>query len=195
MNKPNNYDNTRSGGSFTPINLGGHRAIIKYVEEKTSRNGKPMAVVSIDFASEDAQPRYFEDQYLADNRPDRKWPYQATQYIVTEDADGNTSRSFKGFCTAYENSNNAQIKWGGSNWGAQFKGKRIGVVYGEVEEEYNGEIKTRRRIRWFCDDHKAADQDIPAKQFYKGSPTSAPAAPTDAPWMDVPDFSGDDLPF
>lgn len=195
MNKPNNYDNTRSGGSFTPITLGGHRAIIKNVEERTSRNGKQMAVVSIDFAAEDSQPKYFEEQYRSDTRPEKKWPFQAVQYIVTEDGEGNTSRSFKSFCTSFENSNDIKIKWGGSNWGAQFKNKRIGAVYGEVEEEYNGEIKTRRRIRWFCDDHKAAEQDVPAKQLYKGAATTTPTNNGDTPWMDVPEFSGEDLPF
>lgn len=192
MNKPNNYDSTRSGGEFTPIELGGHRGIVKEVKETTSRSGKDMVVVSIDFAAEDAQPKYFEEQYRNDTRDQKKWPYQAVQYIVTEDAEGNTSRSFKSFCTNFEASNNCQVKWG-DNWGAQFKGKRIGVVYGEVEEEYNGEIKTRRRIRWFCDDHKAAEQAIPQKQFYKGA-KPAPADSGDGPWMPT-DFSEDELPF
>lgn len=192
MNKPNGYDQTKTTGEFTPIVLGGHRAIIKQVEERKSRSGKDMVVVSIDFASEDAQPRYFEDQYRSDTRDPKKWPYQAVQYIVTEDSEGNTSRSFKSFCTAFENSNGVQIQWGGSNWGNQFKNRRIGVVFGEVEEEYNGEIKTRRRIRWFCEDGKAQEADIPAKRFAAGS-SSAPSSSGDE-WMST-DFSGEELPF
>lgn len=193
MKKPNNYDSTRAGGEYTPIELGGHRGIIKQVNETTSKSGKDMIVVFIDFAAEDKQPKYFDEQYKADTRDQKKWPYQATQYIVTEDAEGNTSRSFKSFCTNFEASNNCQVKWG-DNWGAQFKGKRIGVVYGEVEDEYNGEIKTRRRIRWFCDDHKAAEQPIPDKQLFKGKASSAPADSGDGPWMPT-DFSEDELPF
>ena len=174
MNKPNNYDQTRAGGEFTPIELGGHRAIIKEVREDQTKAGNPMIVVSIDFAAEDRQPRYFDDQYRADTRNPKKWPYQAVQYITTEDKDGNTSRSFKSFCTAYEDSNGVSVKWGdGPQWGAQFKG---------------------RRIAWFCDDHKALEQDIPAKRLYNG-PRPEPVAsdPTDE-WMPT-DFSQDDLPF
>lgn len=193
MNKPNNYDTTRSGGEFTPVELGGHRAIIKQVEETTSKSGKDMVVVSIDFAAEDAQPKYFEEQYRNDTRDPKKWPFQAVQYIVTEDNDGNTSRNFKSFCTSFEASNNTQIKWGGNNWPQQFKNRRIGVVFGEVEEEYNGEIRTRRRIRWFCDDSKAAEQDIPKKQLYKGARPAATASSDD--WMQIPDTSEDELPF
>lgn len=193
MNKPNGYDQTKASREFTPIVLGGHRAIIKQVEETKSRSGKNMVVVYIDFASEDAQPRYFEDQYRSDTRDPKKWPFQAVQYIVTEDSEGNTSRSFKSFCTSFENSNGVQIKWGNSGWCDQFKNRRIGVVFGEVEEEYNGEIKTRRRIRWFCDDGKASDADIPAKKFASGSSYSAPTNSGDE-WMST-DFSGEELPF
>lgn len=198
MNKPNNYDNTRSNsGEFEPIELGGHRGIIKQVEETTSKTGKPMAVVYIDFAPEDKQPRYFEDQYKNDTRADKKWPFQATQYIVTEDAEGNTSRSFKGFCTAYEDSNGAKIQWGnGPQWAAQFKNRRIGVVFREVEEEYNGEIRTRRRIAWFCDDHKATEQGVPAKRLYNGPrPAAATTATETTEWMPMPPADAEDLPF
>lgn len=194
MNKPNNYDNTRTGGDYTPIELGGHRAIIQQVEETQSKSGKDMIAVYIDFASEDRQPHYFSDQYKADTRDQKKWPFQAVQYILAEDSEGNTSRSFKSFCTAYEDSNGIQIKWGGNSWGSQFKGRRIGVVFGEVEEEYNGEIKTRRRIRWFCDDHKAADADIPAKRYSATGGRQA-ASSSGAEWMPFPDNAGEDLPF
>lgn len=192
MNKPNNFDNTRANTNYTPIILGGHRCIIQSVEEKQSRSGRDMISVYIDFASEDAQPKYFAEQYRSDTRAEKKWPFQAIQNILVNDSEGNTSRSFKSFCTAFEDSNGVQIKWGCSDWEKQFKGRRIGAVFGEVEEEYNGEIKTRRRIRWFCDDHKAGDANIPAKKFA----TSSSSSPADSgnEWMPV-NFEGDELPF
>lgn len=195
MNKPNNYDNTRTGGEYTPIELGGHRAVIKQVEETKSRSGKDMIVVSIDFASEDKQPKYFEDQYKADTRDPKKWPYQAVSYIMAEDANGNTNRSFKSFCTAYEDSNGATVHWGGSDWAAQFKNRRIGVVYREEESDYNGEFKIQRRIAWFCDDHKALDQDIPARKALKNGFSAGETATTAEQWMPMPDTDSDELPF
>ena len=29
MQKPNNYDETQAGGEFTPVELGGHKLVIK----------------------------------------------------------------------------------------------------------------------------------------------------------------------
>ena len=60
-----------------------------------SKNGKDMIKVSFDFAKNDKQPGYFEKAFRDDIRPEKKWPNQATQYILTEDAEGNCSRSFK----------------------------------------------------------------------------------------------------
>lgn len=200
MNKPNNYDNTRAGGDYTPIELGGHRAIIKQVEETKSRSGKDMIIVSIDFAQEDKQPHYFADQYKADTRDPKKWPFQAVSYIMAEDANGNTNRSFKGFCTAYEDSNGVSINWGnGSQWPEQFKNRRIGVVYREEESEYNGEFRIQHRIAWFCNDHKALDQDIPARKALRngsdsGSATASAPATNGDEWLPT-DFSADELPF
>ena len=193
MNKPNNYDNTRTGNSFVPINLGGHFAVIKQVEEMKSRSGKDMIAVYIDFADGDEQAHYFADQYKNDTRAEKKWPYQAIHYITTEDAEGNTRRDFKAFCTAFEDSNGTTIKWGGSNWGAQFKNKKIGVVFRDVEEEYNGDIRTRRRIAWFCNYEEADSQPIPAKKPYNG-PRTAPATNSND-WMQIPDGVEDELPF
>ena len=106
MKKPNNYENTQVQGEFTPVELGGHKLVIKQVEERTSRNGKPMIVVYFDFAPGDKQAGYFTEAFKNDIRPDKKWSNQATNYIPTEDNDGNCSRSFKTFLTCIEHSNN-----------------------------------------------------------------------------------------
>ena len=96
MKKPNNYDNTKAQGEFTPVELGGHKLVIKQVSEKKSKNIKDMIVVFFDFAPDDSQPGYFSKQFADDIRPEKTWPNQATQYILVKDQDGNTSRSFKG---------------------------------------------------------------------------------------------------
>lgn len=195
MIKPNNYDNTQTGSDFTPIEVGGHHAVIMNVKEKESSTGKPMVVVALDFAKNDKQAGYFKKQFDNDTRPkdEKKWPYQAVQYIVTVDGQGNCSRSFKGFITAFEKSNNCEAVWG-DKFLAQFKNKKIGVVYGEVEEEYNGEIKTRRRIRWFCEDSKVNDAKVPDKKYFSNS-SSAPTITTNDEFMNIPEGSDDEVPF
>lgn len=194
MQKPNSFDDVNAGGEFTPIALGGHHAVIMSVKEQKSSTGKDMVVVALDFAKNDAQPGYFKAQFDNDTRSEKKWPYQGVQYIVTEDSEGKCSRSFKGFITSFEKSNNTTTNWG-DKFVNQFKNKKIGVVYGEVEEEYNGEIKTRHRIRWFCEDAKADSQNVPEKKYYTGT-ISKPAATTNNDgFMNIPENSDEEIPF
>lgn len=178
MQKPNNYDQTQAGGDFTPVELGGHKLIIKQVSETKSKNGKDMIVVLFDFAPEDSQAGYFTEQFANDIRPDKKWPNQATQYILTEDAEGKCNRSFKSFTTCVEHSNTGfTTQWGIDNWGAQFKNKKIGGVFGIVEEEYNGERKKKRKLRWFTAYDKALDAEVPEEKLLPaGTATPTPSA-------------------
>lgn len=197
MQKPNNYDETQVGGDYTPIEIGGHHAVIISVKEQQSSTGKNMVVVALDFARNDSQPGYFKNQYDGDEREGKKWPYQAVQYIVTEGTDGKCSRNFKSFITSFEKSNNVNITWG-DKFPAQFKNKKIGVVYGEVEEEYNGEVKTRRRIRWFCEDGKVADQKVPEKKTLNSTSatsTTSKAATSDNSFVNVPEGVDEEIPF
>ena len=193
MQKPNNYDQTQAGGDFTPVELGGHKLIIKQVSETKSKAGKNMIVVLFDFAPEDKQAGYFTEQFANDIRPDKKWPNQATQYILTEDNDGKTSRSFKTFCTCVEHSNTGFTTQWGDNWGAQFKNKKIGGVFGIVEEEYNGERKKKRKLRWFTAFDKALDADVPAEKLLP-SGVVMPKPDADG-FMNIPDGIDEELPF
>lgn len=194
MKKPNNFDEVNAGGDFTPIALGGHHAVIVSVKEQKSSTGKDMVVVALDFAKNDSQPGYFKAQFDNDTRSEKKWPYQGVQYIVTEDADGKCSRSFKGFITSFERSNNVTTKWD-DKFAAQFKNKKIGVVYGEVEEEYNGEVKTRHRIRWFCEDAKVDSQNIPDKKYLTNSTSRITAKPNADGFMEIPEGTDEEIPF
>lgn len=191
MQKPNSYDEVQVGGDFTPIELGGHHAIIKDVKEQKSQNGKDMIVVAIDFAKNDKQADYFMQSFEKDIRPDKKWPFQAVQYILVEGPDGKTTRNFKSFITAFEKSNNCESVWGEA-FCKQFKGKKIGVVYGNVEEEYNGERKMRRRIRWFCEDAAVDTAKVPDDKLLG---TGTTVRSTDNSFVNVPDGVDEEIPF
>jgi hypothetical protein len=174
MQKPTGYDEAKASGDFTPVELGGHYAVIKQVSETTSGSGVQMVVVVLDFAGNDKQPEYHSRAFKSDDRDDKKWPYNGTKWVFVYDAQdrSKTSRQFKTFCTCFEKSNGVQIQWGGSNWGQQFKGKKIGVVYGEEENEYDGKITMRRVPRWFCDWNKVNDQKIPEPKYLSGHDAS-----------------------
>ena len=196
MNKPMNYDNV-STGDFTPANPGGHHMIVKQVKEQQSRSGKDMLVVAADFAPNDSQPLYMSKLFESDTRPDKKWPRAGTIYIVTTDNNGQCSRNFKTFITSFERSNGVQVNWvDGPAFVAQFAGKKIGGVYGIVEDEYTGERKKRSELRWFCEDSKVEGAKVPEPKLL---PTQGAAPVTASAAGTVPaGFTGvevDDIPF
>lgn len=200
MKKPNNYDNTQASGEFTPVELGGHRLIIKQVNETKSKKGKPMIVVLFDFAQDDVQPGYFMKQFKDDIRPEKKWPNQATQYILTEDENGDCSRSFKTFVTCVEHSNNGfSVQWG-DNFEKQFKNKSVGGVFGYQKDYYDGKEREKRVLRWFTSMEKVAEAKIPdtsETQAYKNHKNGYPAGSTadSDGFMNIPDGVEEELPF
>ena len=200
MKKPNNYENTQAHGDFTPVEFGGHKLIIKQVTETTSKTGKPMVVVLFDFAPDDIQPGYFMEQFKNDIRPEKKWPNQATQYILTEDENGDCSRSFKTFITCVEHSNSGFTTQWGDAFAKQFKNKKIGGVFGSQMDYYDGKEKEKRVLRWFISVDKVTDAKIPEMsetQAYKNhingyAPGSTPAGDG---FMNIPDGIDEELPF
>lgn len=195
MKKPNNYDLTPAG-NYTPIELGGHKLVIKQVSEKKSKTGKDMIVVLFDTDNSDTQPHFFMDMYKDDMRPEKKWPNQATQYIMLEDQEGNCTRSYKTFITCVEHSNPGfKVNWEGSL--DQFKNKKIGGVFGEVEDDYTGQIKVKRQFRWFVSIDKVDDAPIPDKKLLpnKGSVNSNLPQPGSDGFMDIPDGIDEEIPF
>lgn len=188
MQKPNNYDEVQASGSYTPINEGGHHLVIKKVEETTSKTNKPMLVVYFDTTKKDSQPEFYTNEFKNDIRPEKKWPRGGTQYIVIEDKDGNCSKSFKTFVTCFEHSNNCEAVWG-DGFAAQFKNRKIGGIFGKVENEYNGKVSMRTELRWFCSDEKVDGANIPEPKLLGTSATA------DSSFMDIPDTDESDLPF
>jgi hypothetical protein len=200
MQKPNGYDEVRAAGEFIPVDLGGHYAVIKQVTEMQSSTSKPMIVVLFDFDRSDRQAEYHGEAFRNDTRADKKWPFNGTKYIMVNDYrdPSKTSKDFKAFCTCYERSNNTEIVWGGNDWGKQFRGKRIGVVYGEEENEYDGKTFMRRVPRWFCTWEGVKDARIPDPKLLKGHAAPAnPAANNSAieGLVSIPDGVDEEIPF
>lgn len=200
MKKPNNYENTQAQGEFTPVELGGHTLVIKQVEERMSKTNKPMIVVFFDFAPRDKQAGYFAESFKNDIRPDKKWSNQATQCILTEDENGDCSRSFKTFLTCVEHSNKGFTTQWGDNFGQQFKEKLVGGVYGPQMDYYDGREMEKRVLRWFVSVDKVADAAVPdmnETRAYKNHINGYPQGSTPAGdgFMNIPDGIDEELPF
>lgn len=202
MQKPTGYDETQAAGEYTPVELGGHYCQIKQVTETKSNTGKDMIVVILDFCQPDKQAGFFTEAFNRDTRDNKKWPIAGRKYIMVNDyADPKlTSRQFKGFCEAVEKSNNYAVKWGSNGWGDQFKGKKVGAVYGEEESEYNGETHMRPTIKFFCDTKDVPTAKIPKPKYLKNGTSAAPAAAKEPAkpsqdFMNIPDDADEDIPF
>ena len=211
MLKTQGYDEAPSGyQQKEEITPGGHHLIIQQVNETQSKNGKPMIVVLFDCAQNDTQAGVFMTEFKNDERPDKKWPHRGTNYIMTQDYQdaSKTSRGFKSFCTCFEKSNDCSIKWveDPAAWGAQFKNKKIGGVFGVVHDVYNGKEFTKSELRWFCEDSKAETAQIPTEKPLTESqkaeldpdpnaPRKMPEALPDGGFMNIPDDVDEELPF
>ena len=185
--KPQGYDEVQAGVDFTPIELGGHKLVIKKLEEVTASNGNKYLKVSFDTAPDDKQPNYYAEQYKNDARDTKKWGGVAT--VFPTDQQGKTSKTFKQFCTSIERSNNSKIQWG-AGFEASIVGKAIGGIFGE--EEYlnqSGEVKTARKLFWWRSTEGIADAKVPEKR------TLAQDNVTTGNDFYTPDNIDEELPF
>ncbi|HBV81377.1 MAG TPA: hypothetical protein DEB74_00970 [Lachnospiraceae bacterium] len=200
MKKPNNYEDTQIQGEFTPVELGGHYLVIKEVSEMQSKARKDMIKISFDFASNDKQAGYFTESFKNDIRPDKKWPNQATQYILVEDQDGNCSKAFKTFLTCVEHSNSGFVTQWEDNFGAQFKNKLVGGVFGTQMDYYEGREREKRVLRWFISKDRVKDVQVPGiseTRAYKNHINGYHPNATHAGdgFMNIPDGIDEELPF
>ena len=122
MQKPNNYDETKVGGQYTPISTGGHHMIIKQVSETKSSTGKPQIVVLMDTAKNDSQPGFFSKEFADDIRPgkEKSGPIpdlsgltQKTRTAIVPGCSNPSSRLLR-------NPNNCEAIWG-DGFAKQFK--------------------------------------------------------------------------
>ena len=169
------------------------------VLETQTKNGRDMIKVAVDMADNDNQPGFFTKEFRDDIRPNKTWPHGGTVYVVVLDKNGNCSKNFKSFITAVEKSNSGFVIQWGDNFSTQFKGKKIGGVYGEVENEWNGKTNMRRELRWFIDDDKVESAKFPEPKYLPSHNTvqtaPAAAAPSFSDFVEVTGDEDMDLPF
>ena len=105
MQKPEGYDELQVG--WTPIELGGHKLIIKGAEEGKSQSGKDMLVLSFDI-TEGEHAGFFKADYNANTNEDKKWRGTFRISIPKDDGsekDGWTKRTFNNMIACVEESN------------------------------------------------------------------------------------------
>ena len=167
--KPSNYDEIQVNQEFERLELGGHKGIIKSVEEYTSTiSGNTSLKVEVDTATDDKQPNYFQKQYNENTNADKRWPSGAVKYVSLKQ-DENCIKMLKAFITSVENSNNG-FKYDWNKEVEQLKGKRVGLIFGlEEYENDKGETKTATKITQFRSVDKVDNAKIPNVRLLNGS--------------------------
>ena len=185
MIKPDNYDSVNLGSQRLPV--GGYICTIMNVKEDKTKNGKNMIIISLDIA-EGEYKNHYRKQFTAKNDKNAKWGC-----VVYAVAEGEYIQNFVAFCKYSEESNNCTIAWG-DNFGSQFKGKKIGCVFGE--EEFNGQngiaISTKPRYFLPVKDIRDGKFTIPKKKALTNSNSVNNIESSGFVEMDASD---EDLPF
>ena len=167
--KPSNYDEIQVNQEFERLELGGHKGIIKSVEEYTSTiSGNTSLKVEVDTATDDKQPSYFQKQYDENTNADKRWSSSGTKYVSLKQ-DDNCIKMLKAFITSVENSNNGfNYEWNKDV--DQLKGKKVGLVFGlEEYENDKGETKTATKLTQFRSIDKVDNAKIPNVRLLNGS--------------------------
>ena len=193
MKKPNNYANTKTESKKLPA--GGYICKIVAAKETESKTGRPMLKVALEILEGEYRGFFSElwkDKKMAAFPNEAKYPNEGTAYILTEDNDGNCSRSFKGFCTALEES--GATVWGPNDELADLKGAEVGVIFRREENEYNGRTFWQTKPLSFrsIDTIRSGGYTVP-----EDKPLEQNAAPAN-PWDDTPQgFTkvNEDIPF
>lgn len=169
LKKPNNYDEIQVNEDFTPIEIGGHKGIIKKVEEYTSPvSGNTSLKVEVDTDKTDKQPNYFQEQYDNNTNMNKKWSTGATKYVSLKE-DENCIKMLKAFITSVENSNNGfAFDW--EKDVNQLVGKKVGLIFGlEEYEDQEGKLKTARKVTQFRSIDKVDNAKIPKVKLLDGT--------------------------
>ena len=194
IKKPKDYETLKN--QYEALMAGGHKCVIKEAKEAKDNNGKDILVVYFDTAQEDIQPLYFQNMYLKDTRPDKKWSYsgQRTFWVESEWFESNLSK----LAGAIEKSNPDVAIWdkNGTLDLPRLKGLKLGVVFGQEEytkEDYTVGVSTKPR--YFCGYEEAPEQKVPERKQAKNKPAPPPNANTDYGFVNVTQDDTEGLPF
>ena len=152
IKKMKDYDQTRSFGQseFKTLKPGGYICRILKAEEMTSSSGKQMLHIAFDICEGD-NIDFFNDLFKARKKANTdplktvKWPFEGQAWIPINDYEdpNKTSRKFKGFCTAVEDSGTEIWNLNGELDLDKLNGAEVGIVFQDVESEYNGKTSWR----------------------------------------------------
>lgn len=181
---------------------GGYVAKVMKAEDRDFSNG-PALMLSFDIAEGEHQG-FFAEDYRSNTYDNKTW--RGVTYLTQPKGDGTEKdgwavNAMNNLVAVLQESNPGYAwDWGPIEQGdySQLKGKLLGVLFGNVEWEYQGKTgwNTKCRALIPAEDVRAGQFEVPADKPLKGSsPSQSPGAGKAEEWTEDA-FSGDnDLPF
>ena len=165
--KPKDYDDVKAYGEFRVLPAGAYPCKLIKVQERNNKWGRKMVVAAIEIVDGDYAGYFLhllnENRQNADNPADVKYPNNGVAYInVEEKESGRTTRAFKSFCVALEESG-AHISWD-ENFARSITNASVGVIFRREQDAYNGRTYWKTRPYGFISMDKLAQGDytVPA---------------------------------
>lgn len=203
IKKKQDYDTTSAFGQseFKSLPKGGYICRLILAEETKNSSGKPLLHVAFDII-EGEYKNYFMDLFNARKRANIdpmktvKYPFEGQAWIPIDDYENPnaTSRKFKGFCTAVEDSGTEIWDLNGNLNLDLVKGAEVGVVFQNVEREYNGKTSWRTLPWGFRSIESIATNDYYVPDD-KPLPDTHGTGFTSSTDVDSFNAASDDIPF
>ena len=210
MKQFNGYDEAKKEAQAKPsekLPAGAYVCKVLGVRYEDGTDDKSDRIVLQIDVCEGEKKGFFKKQYDEDTSEDKKWKGRVSLYVPADDGsekDKWTKKSFASWTDSFEKSN-AGYSW---DWDEKkWKGKVIGIVYGETGTVIDGRevLFTEARFPVEADlvrQGKAPVAKFKAKNGYKGdgSATTAPAPGKPATadkddFVNIADAVEDEIPF
>jgi len=203
MKKFSGYDAAREKANFSgsaKLPVGGYVVKIQDVRYEEGQNGNSDRIVLAYDIAEGEYQGFFKNQFEENTQEDKKWKGRALIYVPKDDGteqDEWTKTAFARWTNAFEDSNKDYVwDWDEKKW----KGKMIGLIYGEVGTAIEGKPieYTECRFPESVENIRSGNYKIPnfkAKKGYDEAVHNAENKPSVDSFVNVPDTIDEELPF
>lgn len=155
-------------------------------------------LIRIQFDVEEGEYKgFFQKQYKENTAEDKKYKGMTTIWLPKDDGSKNdyyTKERFAKWTSSLEESNEGYVwDWDETKW----KGKLIGILYGEVGKRIEDKDVTYNEVRFPASVEyvRSGKAKTPKFYAYKGYNEQAPASTNSADFMNIPDNIAEELPF
>lgn len=200
-----NYEDAKKRAAYkgsAKLPVGGYVAKIKEVRYEKGDEGKSDMIVLAYDITEGEYKDFFKKQFDENTSEDKKWKGKTTIYVPKDDgseSDQWTQTAFARWVNAFEDSNEGYFwDWDEKKW----KGKMIGLIYGEVGTVIDGKPieYTECRFPESVAKIRSGDFKIPNFKARKGYDEAIDKKAdeernSDKGFMNIPDNIDEDLPF